>query len=255
MRPTIPEQARVLSLPGAEVPALVFHPEAPARAPAVLFFHGLRASKEVQRKEGRSLAEAGFAAVVVDAPHHGARRSERLEQLRAAEGDAADLIFFNMVREAADEVPGLVSLLLAEGHPAVAIAGISMGGYIALAGAVAEPRLVAVVSILGSPDWTPDSGVVAPELAEVVAADPMHRRERLVPRPLLLLNAGRDTHVRPEGARALAAALRPRYADAPGRLVHREYPEADHFMGERDWGDLWATTLAFLTRFVPRGEV
>lgn len=246
------EEARVLSVSGAEVPALVFRPEGPQRAPAVLFYHGLRASKEGQRKEGRSLAQAGFAAVVVDAPHHGARRSDRLEQLRGAEGDAADLIFFKMVREAVDEVPGLVSLLLAEGHPSVAIAGISMGGYIALAGAVDEPRLVAVVSILGSPDWTPDSGVVAPELAEIVAADPMHRRERLVPRPLLLLNAGRDTHVRPEGARALAAALRPRYAGTPGRLEHREWPESDHFMRAPDWDELWATTLAFLGRFAAR---
>ncbi len=56
-------------------------------------------------------------------------------------------------------------------------------------------------------------------------------------------------NVRPEPARRLAALLRPLYEDAgvPGRLVHHEYPEAGHFMGERDWNDLWATTLIFLT--------
>lgn len=240
---SIVEETRVLSLPGAGVPALICRPAARPRPPAVLFIHGLGASKEVQRKEGRSLADAGYAAVLIDAPHHGARRSARLGELRAASGDAAELLLVELVLEAAAEVPGLLAQLLADGHPEVAIAGISMGAYIALAAGVGEPRLAAVVSILGSPEW-------APALA---ARDPMHLRERLVPRPLLLLNGGRDTNVPPGPARRLAAALRPSYAAAgvPERLVHREYPDSGHFMREPDWNDLWATTIAFLTRFMP----
>ena len=76
----------------------------------------------------------------------------------------------------------------------------------------------------------------------------MHRLQRFVPRPLLLINCGRDTNVPPGPARAFAAALRPLYAaaGASGRLVHREYPDSDHFPGERDWNDLWATTVGFL---------
>lgn len=236
-----------------EVPALVCRPAGPVRPPAVLFYHGLGAAREVHDKEGRALAEAGFAAILPDAPHHGARRSSRLDELERAPRAELERLFVPLVREGAAEVPALLEQLLAAGHPAVAIAGVSMGAYIALAAGVAEPRLAAVVSILGSPDWTPASGVVPPELAAAVADDPLRRRERLVPRPLLLLNGGLDTNVRPGGARRLANALRSRYlaAGAPGRLVHREYPECGHFPPERDWNDLWATTIGFLTRFMP----
>lgn len=245
------EETRILSLAGARVPICEIRPAGAAKRPAVLFYHGLGADKEVHRKEGRSLAEAGFAAILPDAPHHGARRSARLDELERADRAGRDRLFVPIVQEAAAEVPALLEHLSAD-HSAVAIAGVSMGAYIALAAGVAEPRLAAIVSILGSPDWTPEDGVVPPELAQAVASDPLRRRDLLVPRPLLLLNAGRDTNVLPGPARRLATALRSRYlaAGAPERLVHREYPESGHFPGERDWNDLWATTLAFLTRFV-----
>jgi dienelactone hydrolase len=248
------EETRVLSLPGADVPVCEIRPSGAEKRPVVLFYHGLSADKEVHRKEGRSLAEAGFTAILPDAPHHGARRSARVDELETAERSRFDRLFLPIVQEGAAEVPQLLEHYLTAGHPAVAIAGVSMGAYIALAAGVAELRLAAIVSILGSPDWTPSSGVVPPELAQAVAGDPLRQRDRLVPRPLLLLNAGLDTNVPPGPARRLATALRSRYlaAGVPERLVHREYPESGHFPEERDWNDLWATTLGFLTKFVGR---
>lgn len=254
MRPIV-EHARVISLPGGEVPTQIYAPADLAAPPALLFYHGLGASRDVHGKEGRSLAAAGFAAIVPDAPHHGARRSSLLDALARAEGVDVDRLLLRIVREAAAEVPPLVDRLLAAGHPAVAIAGVSMGAYIALAAGADDRRLAAVVSILGSPDWTPRSGELPPDLAALVAGDPLRRLDAFPPRPLLLLNAGRDQSVPPEPARRFAAALRPRYAAAGAseRLVHREYPDAGHFMPERDWDDLWSTTLAFLARALPGG--
>lgn len=220
------------------------------RAPAILFFPGLSANKEVQDGEAQSLAAHGIAAVVVDPPHHGARRSGLLDEMSGAQGDDAHRILLRIVREAIGEVPALVDELLARRHPAVAIGGISMGAFIALGAAIAEPRLAAVVSILGSPDWTPKSGHVPDDLREAVAGDPQRRMDRFAPRPVLLLNAGRDQHVSPEPARRFQAALREQahYAGRPQDVVHHEYPESDHFVREEDWRDLWARTLAFLGR-------
>ena len=242
------EQQQVVRLAGAEVAVLVCSPAGAARAPAVLFFHGLGVDRNVHRKEGRALAEAGLVAVLPDAPHHGERRDALVDEIRRASGADVDRLLIRLVEDGAAEVPALVDHLLAAGHPAVAVAGISMGAYIALAAAANEPRLAAIASLLGSPDWTPDDGVVPPGLAPAVARAPIHRLDRFPPRPLLLINCGRDVNVPPAPARRFAAALRPLYeaAGAPGRLLHREYPDSDHFPGERDWHDLWATTVDFL---------
>lgn len=214
----------------------------------MLFYHGLTANKEVQDGEASSLAAHGLAAVVVDAPHHGARRSPLLDEMATARGGAAHRILLRIVDEAIREVPRLVDELLARGHSSVAIGGISMGAFIALAAAVEEPRLSAVVSILGSPDFTPKSGNVPEDLRERVARSPIHRLDAFPPRPLLLANAGRDEHVSPEPARRLYEALRSRYGDRTDLLVHREYPESTHFVREEDWRDLWAVTVDFLVR-------
>lgn len=221
-------------------------------APAVLFLHGLSASKEVQQKEASSLARAGFLAVTVDAPHHGARRTPLLDALRDATGSAAHALFLRILREAIAEVPLLIDDLLRRGHGPVGVAGISMGAYIALGATAADPRIAAVVSILGSPDWTPCHGDVDPAARPWLAEAPVHHPERFPPRALLLANAGRDVNVPPEGARRFAEALRPRYTAWPDRLHYEEYPESDHFMREGDWDDLWDKTLSWFRLHLAR---
>jgi hypothetical protein len=214
---------------------------------AVLFYHGLRASAEANDREARALAAAGLTAILPDAPHHGARHSEVLAAMPDALTLEGHRVLLRILREARAEVPRLVDHALAVGHSRVAIAGVSMGGFIALAGATVEPRLAAIVSILGSPDWTPRGGIVPPDLEEAVAESPHLRLGTFPPRPLLLLNGGRDENVPPAPARALAAALAPLYAGAgAGPLVHHEYPDASHFVDEEVWADLWSRAEAFL---------
>ncbi len=244
------ETEQRLTTATGEVPALVIAPEGPTRAPAVLFYHGLRAHKEVHQNEGRALARAGLAVFLIDAPHHGARQTGLVDPRGNVTGTELDRLLIRLVQEGAAEVPGLVDAVLAAGHPCVAIAGISMGAYIALAAGVLEPRLAAIASLLGSPDWTPQDGMVPADMTEAIATDPMHLYARLVPRPLLLINGGRDVNVRPEGARRLAALLGPLYAavGAGSALVLCVYAEADHFPDERGWHAMWTTTVEFLLR-------
>ncbi|MBI5487406.1 MAG: alpha/beta fold hydrolase [Deltaproteobacteria bacterium] len=237
----------------ARVPVRVIRRAGDKTARPVLLLHGLGAGRETQDKEGTSLAGAGFIAVVVDAPHHGARRSTLLDEIAAARGAAAHELLLRMVREAAAEIPGLVERAAREFGEPVGAVGVSMGAYTALAGAAAEPRLAATVSILGSPDWTcPGEGTTAAIEAWAREA-PVHRPERFPPRPLLMANGGLDVNVPPEAARAFAATLRPLYAAHPDRLVHAEYPLSPHLMREQDWSDLWRRTLDFMCRHLGRG--
>jgi uncharacterized protein len=213
---------------------------------AVLCFHGLRSSKAALVPEARALEAAGLAPVLVDAPHHGERRSAFLDTMPDTSTLEGYRRLLSILREARDEVPSLVDDLLAKGHERVAVMGVSMGGYIALAAATIEPRLSAIVSIFGSPDWTPPDQDASPFAAEL-RESPHLRPEAFPPRPLLLLNGARDENVRPEGARALASVLRPRYEalGAGDALVHREW-DVPHFAPPDVWREMIAVATTFL---------
>ena len=225
---------------------------------AVLLFHGLRSDGASLDDVGRQLAERGRTAILVDAPQHGARRSDVLETMPDTGTREGYARLLRILQEARDELPLLVDEVLALGHDRVAIAGVSMGAYVALSAAAVEPRLSAIASVLGSPDWTPHEGEAASaaaqaELAPAIAESPCRRPSAFVPRPLLLLNGAHDAAVRPEPARALAAVLRPEY-DAVGRgdaLVHVEY-DVPHYVPPPVWSEMMATMTAFLERWVLR---
>lgn len=240
-----PEEALVGSVP--------VRTYAPARrsGSALLFHHGLRSSSSALDAEARALARAGITVMLVDAPHHGARRSRVLETMADTATREGYATLLRILREARDEVPALVDHALARGHERVAIGGVSMGAYIALAAAVIEPRLAAVVSLLGSPDWTPHEGEAAAaraELAEALAESPHLRAEAIAPRPLLLVVGARDVNVPPHGARAMASRLRPVYesAGAPGAFVLREY-DVDHFAPPEVWREMVEVAASFVS--------
>jgi dienelactone hydrolase len=249
-----PVQLRILramvpmdSLAGAVPLRTYAPPSGTPSAGAVLLFHGLRSSMATLDREARLFAGAGTTAIVVDAPHHGSRHDDVVGTMPDALSLAGHHVLLRLVREARDEVPGLVEHAHRLGHRKVAIAGVSFGAFIALAAATVEPRLAAIVSVLGSPDWTPRDGVVPEELVDVARESPLHRYDTFAPRPLLLLNGRLDDNVRPAPARALAEKLRPIYeAAGAGPLVHTEYPNATHFPSESDWNDMWRAAARFV---------
>lgn len=213
----------------------------------VLVYHGLQASKDAHRKECQALADAGLLAVAIDAVGHGERRFPNFDsQMRSNQ-------FFHhmldMVCRSASELPAIVDALealLGARAGKFGITGISMGGYIAYAAPAHEPRLQAVVPVLGSPDWRigawPDDPLLprSPNLAP----------QQFPPRALLALNAGRDRNVSPLASRRFVEELRPLYRDTPDRLDYREYPESEHMMREEDWNDLWSRVVKWMERFL-----
>jgi dienelactone hydrolase len=238
-----------------DIPIRIFAPSPDyggRRGGAVLLYHGLRMGSDSLEREARWLANAGFAVYAVDAPHHGWRHSDVVGSMPDAMTLDGHRILLRVLREARDEIPKLVDHVLAQGHERVAIAGVSMGAFIALAAATVEPRLAAIVSLLGTPDWTPRDGDVPPDLVDAVTESPHLRPETFVPRPLLLLNGSRDDNVRPGPMRVFAARLRPLYAAHPSKpdptmILHREY-DSEHAVPEPLWADMWMTSVAFLTR-------
>lgn len=236
-------ERRVLDLPTGSIPAVIFHPDPAAPDPdkakkLVLLFHGLGVAKEIQVKELQWLADAGYTAVTVDAPHHGERRTPFLDQIdREPDSVKRHAMVIDLVRQAAAEIPHLISFFVGEGYQRIAVSGISLGGYTAFGSILHTPRPDALVPVLASPDWG--------------AGDSPHQHlTAFASLPTLAIVGRKDTVVPPGPCRELFAALAKKYKKATGRLALHEYPESGHFMREEDWNDAWKQIIAFLDRFL-----
>ncbi len=223
-----------------EVPTLVASRGA-TRVPelgTVLVYHPLGENASLHAEDLERLASAGFVAVGVDAIAHGERRVAGAYARFRADPLGALL---EVVTATAAEVPGLVDALLARGWASpgrVGIVGVSLGGFVAYGAAIADRRIAAAVCIAAAPDWGPDPG------------SPLRRPDAFWPLALLSITAADDAFVSPEPARALHAALAPRYAATPERLRHLELPGEGHRMSAAGWALARAEAEAWLERFV-----
>ena len=221
----------------------------PPPRPLVFVAHGLLSRKERHIELCLDLARAGFLACTLDARHHGERATPEAEACLAGEMNAAFLAAF--AEAVVGTVADLGTLSAYFGRDRYGIVGHSMGGFIALKAAVSDPRAQVIVSIAGNPDWAgpaPPSAPLSPQQrAWIERESPLSLADRFWPRPLLLLHGTADEVVPVHGARALHAALRPRYAAGdPSRLALVEYPGVDHAF----LPDMAARAVAWMARFL-----
>lgn len=224
-----------------EVPVLLARPATGnLPLPTVLWYHGLSADKDVHIPELQLLAEAGFLAVGVDAVGHGERRLPDFERQFSHPPAETDVLFSSLVAQSVAELPRLINALVDRGlsdPERLAIAGVSMGGYIVYGAIATDRRIRAAAALLGSPEWVhPNS--------------PHHYCDSFFPTALLSITAEWDDMVPPEAARKLHRKLDLLYRDHPERLMYHEIPGAPHFMSPEDWASTVRQSIAWMARFV-----
>ena len=191
------------------VPGILQLPNAAERAPAVLLLHGLNSRKErLADTIGRSLLARGVASLAIDLPAHGGR-DEGSEAISLQNPLALVRAWRRAIREADHGLEFLAS------HPdidveRIAIAGYSLGAYLALFVAAENPDVRAVALVAGGdlPQGIPMEKLVRS------AADPRKAVRELNGRPLLMVNGRNDTTILPAQATALFE-----YASEPKELV------------------------------------
>ena len=187
----------------------------------VFVLHGLGSRKERHLDVCLRLARAGFAACAVDAALHGERATAQSRDLSDLYAPPFLPAFAHVLMQTVDDVAHLATEW---GLPNYGIIGHSMGGFIALHVALADPRAHAVVVVGGALDVSLAGANAVPE------ADPAHRAGELAGRAVLLLHGETDEVVPIAGARKLHAALLPHYegeANAP-RLSFVELAGVGH---------------------------
>lgn len=188
-----------------------------AAAPVVIFLHGLNEDKEEMADYARTLADAGYLAVVPDEAGHGESRSEER------------LDFFDIVQRTAAGCMEILNYYQDSdyGDPSrFAVGGISLGGITALYyGAYSEIRPQCVFSICGTPDWgsllgsreiyvefqNGEMSAIQDEearktlMAKLLENSPEQRIEYLLQLPVLMINGTEDSLVPVSGVEAFAA--------------------------------------------------
>jgi dienelactone hydrolase len=241
------------------------------RRPIVIFLHGTGAKKEDQLALMRTLADRGLAVAAIDARHHGERIrtgtqldqyfDAMLQSYRTGKGrpylydtvwDVMRLIDYLQTRPDVDA-------------QRIGVMGISKGGTEAYLAAAADPRIAAVVPIIGvqgfrwaldHDQWRPRVGTfwIAAEAAarsegidEINAAFVRRFYDRVVPgiygdldapsvlpliapRPLLVINGDSDPRTPLPGVQESVASARRAYAalGADEKLGFYLQPNAGH---------------------------
>jgi fermentation-respiration switch protein FrsA (DUF1100 family) len=173
-----------------------------AALPTVVFYHGFSSSKTVYSYFAVALAQAGFRAILPDAPQHGAR----------FDGDATARAqqFWQILQQNLSEFGPLSAALCEAGliQPGqLYVAGASLGGMTALGLMSAHPEIDAVASLMGSGYYTTLARSLFPpvewhrpgaraEFEAIVAPlarfEAVRNLERLAHRPLFLWHGEAD---------------------------------------------------------------
>lgn len=212
----------------------------------IIILHGLYVQKETQINELRSLAQNGFNAFAVDAPHHGSRSDGYLEIMKSSSASERHQMLLGIVQQQACEIERIVSFCRSNHNKRVAVIGISMGAFSVFGSLKGSILPDACVPILGSPDWTDPSKALDEPKSILELSGPMHSIEKIAKTSLMIVNAGLDDVVSPQASRSFVKKMQKTYEKEPQNLVYNEYPESNHSMREVDWNNAWEKILLWL---------
>jgi fermentation-respiration switch protein FrsA (DUF1100 family) len=197
MKRKIFRRSEILELGSGRVPSILLQPESDEPLPAVLLLHGYSSSKErLSSTMGHSLGARGIASLAIDLPLHGSRDDAIIDEARS---NPLGLVahWNTALTEAKAALTWLGNRDNIDSNR-LAVAGYSLGSYIALQVAESESRVRSVIVAAGG-DLPPTrwTGMVR------MVTDPVRSARALSGRPLLMLHGRSDRTITPGQAQQL----------------------------------------------------
>lgn len=247
-------------LPGADrdypLRATVFRPadgqegeDTPTRHPLVVINHGtsdatrLAVAMPVYYWLSRWFVERGYVVVLPQRRGHGATGGPLAESI----GNCVDPDHYRSGLAAAEDIEGATAYMSAQPFVApgeTVVAGISSGGWAALALASRNPGNVrAVINVAGGRGGRPFGRQADAVCGEQRLIEAVRTFGQTAHVPTLWLYADNDSYFRPDLARAMASAWR----DAGGAAELHVFPpygsDGHNIVDDRAGWDIWGTAV------------
>ncbi len=221
-----------------DIPAILLRPKNTGdKLATIIFYHGWTSNKEAQKMRGLILAIFGYQVLIPDGPYHGERNP--IQYSRANHKYFWEIIFKNMeevdylIDELVDKHGGDKDNIIAMGH--------SMGGFTAGGIFTHNNRVKSAIVVNGSLAWEYANKLlvkrmdleISEELKQIekkiIQLDPINHLEKLIDRPLLLLNGDGDLVVSPKSQKLFMDKAQSLYSDK-NKIRHIEYSYVGHFV-------------------------
>lgn len=250
------------------IPALIRHVPDGSLKRAVFLVHGMRGSAPWLAARLPLDDCPDLVRVYVALPWLREPGRDKLRQIGRA--DPVRRIYAAVVADGVRELGEAIAAVL--GRPdvradALGLYGFSIGGLVALLGALREPRAAAVVVTATVPnldylrDVLPDYDWSQPGLSAVTEPlDALRRAADFFPRALLVQHGTADTLAHPRHMRSFAQAVRPSYGERPEQFrctlydgVKHDLREADSPTGLRELARLRGDVSGWFQRYLGGG--
>jgi len=223
--------------PTDPVAAIAFYPKKQYSLPLVALFHGFAREKEALVPWAPQFASKGFFVLAIDLPFHGERKPEGVfnPNMNSLEKGYNFFVHQSSIAHAAYDFPYMLSSL--ENRKEVdlkhiGVAGISVGGSLALVLAWREKSISAVASLIGACDFwwdvtkTPPGPLqeekkrsYSPRMIRLISSlDPRPRVNLMPPKAVFMANGRYDNAIDIASVRQFSAEIGRCYESFPDHL-------------------------------------
>jgi len=227
--------------PSDPVPAIAIYPKEKIPLPLIVLLHGFQKNKEALEPWARELAPKGFFVLAIDLHLHGERMIEGVfrPDLFSLVKEYSVFVHQVSIAHSAFDFPFVVNSLKGRKEidvQRIGVAGISMGGSLAMVLAWKENSISAVAPLIGASDfwWDVTKLPPGPQQEEkkrtygqrinrlVSSIDPWPRLNFMAPKALFVANGRTDPYIDITSVRRFAEEIQKYYTSFPERLCFRE---------------------------------
>jgi len=227
--------------PSDPVPAIAIYPKEKIPLPLVVLLHGFQRNKEALEPWARELAPKGFFVLAIDLHLHGERMVEGIfrPDLFSLVKEYSVFVHQVSIAHSAFDFPFVVNSLRDRKEidlERIGVAGISMGGSLAMVLAWKENSISAVASLIGACDFWWDVTKLPPGLQQeekrrsygqrlnrlVSSIDPWPRLNLMAPKALFVANGRTDPYIDIASMWRFSEEIQRYYMSFPDRLCFRE---------------------------------
>lgn len=220
-----------------EIPCIILKPRNQnGKLATIIFYHGWSSNKERQKFRGFILASLGYQVIIPDSIHHGERNPIAYDDVDNMSKYFWETIL-NNIKESKDIIGASIDIYDMDPEN-IAVMGHSMGSFTAAGVFTHDKRIKTSIILNGSCNWKMSNEIFLEQLGknitveeeeEIIRLDPMNNLDKVIDRPILMLNGGSDEVVPMEPQKIFYDKIKDSYKDG-SKIKFIKYTNIGHFV-------------------------